>query len=63
MVYPLSRLKPDEPQIVFDGSPDELDHCGDPRVLQFVEGEAGERLMEMRRLSHIRENGGSHVEQ
>ena len=61
MVYPLSRLKPDEPQIVFDGPPDEMDHCGDPRVLQFVFGEAGERLMEMRRLSHVRENGGSLV--
>lgn len=61
MLYPLSRLKPDEPQIVFDGSPDEIDHCGDPRVLQFVFGEAGERLMEMRRLSHVKENGGSYV--
>ena len=61
MLYPLSRLKPDEPQIVFDGSPDEIDHCGDPRVLQFVFGEAGERIMEMRRLSHIRENGNSYA--
>lgn len=61
MLYPLSRLKPDESQIVFDGSPDEIDHCGDPRVLQFVFGEAGERLMEMRRLSHVKENGGSYV--
>ena len=61
MVYPLSRLKPDEPQIVFDGPPDDIDHCGDPRVLQFVFGEAGERLMEMRRLSHVRENGGNLV--
>ncbi len=61
MVYPISRLKPSEPQVIFDGPPDEIDHCGDPRVLQFVFGEAGERLMEMRRLSHVRENGGSLV--
>ena len=59
MVHPLSRLHEDENQIVFDGSPDEIDHCGDPRVLQFVFGEAGERLMEMRRLSHVRENGNT----
>jgi len=59
MVHPLSRLHEDESQIVFDGSPDEIDHCGDPRVLQFVFGEAGERLMEMRRLSHVRENGNT----
>jgi len=48
MVYPLSRLAPDEPQILFDGRPDELDRAGDRRVRQFVKGEAGERLMEMR---------------
>ena len=48
MVYPLSRLEPDEPQIVFDGAPEELDHSRDRRVRQFVNGEAGERLMEMR---------------
>lgn len=59
MVHPLSRLHADESQIVFDGPPDEIDHCGDPRVLQFVFGEAGERLMEMRRLSHVRENGNT----
>jgi phospholipid/cholesterol/gamma-HCH transport system ATP-binding protein len=59
MVHPLSRLREDESQIVFDGPPDEIDHCGDPRVLQFVFGEAGERLMEMRRLSHVRENGNT----
>jgi phospholipid/cholesterol/gamma-HCH transport system ATP-binding protein len=48
MLYPLSRLKPDESQIIFDGSPSELDRCRDRRVRQFVNGEAGERLMEMR---------------
>lgn len=47
MVYPLSRLDEDEPQILFDGPPEELDHCRDRRVRQFVNGEAGERLTEM----------------
>lgn len=48
MLYPLSRLQPDEPQIIFDGKPDELDTVRDRRVRQFVKGEAGQRLMEMR---------------
>jgi phospholipid/cholesterol/gamma-HCH transport system ATP-binding protein len=48
MLYPLSRLKPDEPQILFDGPPSELDRCKDARVRQFVHGEAGQRLMELR---------------
>jgi phospholipid/cholesterol/gamma-HCH transport system ATP-binding protein len=47
MLYPLSRLGPDEPQIIFEGSPRELDAERDPRVSQFVRGEAGERLIEM----------------
>ena len=29
--------------------PGEIERCGDPRVTQFVRGEAGERLMEMRK--------------
>ncbi|HET6884558.1 MAG TPA: ABC transporter ATP-binding protein [Pirellulales bacterium] len=48
MLYPLGRLKDDESQIIFDGSPRQLDETDDPRVSQFVRGEAGERLMEMR---------------
>lgn len=47
MLYPVSRLKPDEPQILFDGPPSALADFGDPRVTQFIRGEAGERLMEM----------------
>lgn len=47
MLYPYARLKPDEPQIVYDGPPEKLDACSDRRVRQFVHGEAGERLMEM----------------
>jgi phospholipid/cholesterol/gamma-HCH transport system ATP-binding protein len=48
MVYPVPRLKPGEPQIIFDGPPNELDRCQDRRVQQFIHGEAGERLMELR---------------
>ena len=48
MLYPLTRLESDEPQVIFDGTVDELEQCRDRRVRQFVNGEAGERLMEMR---------------
>lgn len=48
MLFPLARLRADEPQIIFDGSPDDLDDAPDRRVRQFVHGEAGERLMELR---------------
>lgn len=47
MFCPLSRLLPDEPQMIFDGPPEEIDDCDDERVTQFVRGEAGARLMEM----------------
>ncbi len=47
MLYPLSRLKEGEPQILFDGTPSELEQSRDRRVTQFILGEAGERLMEM----------------
>ena len=49
MLYPLSRLAANEPQILFDGTPRELDACSEPRVRQFVEGEARERLLEQAR--------------
>jgi phospholipid/cholesterol/gamma-HCH transport system ATP-binding protein len=48
MLYPLFRLQPDEPQIVFEGSSAALDRSTDPRIRQFVEGRAGARLMELR---------------
>ena len=48
MLYPLFRLRPDESQIVFDGTPDELDRSTDQRIRQLVEGRAGARLMELR---------------
>ncbi len=47
MFYPLARLERGEPQIIFDGTPEELDNHPDPRVTQFVRGEAGERLQEL----------------
>jgi phospholipid/cholesterol/gamma-HCH transport system ATP-binding protein len=47
MLYPLARLEPDEPQILYDGPPEGLESCPDPRVRQFVHGEAGERLREI----------------
>lgn len=52
MLYPLPRLEAGEQQIVFDGTPEELDNVQDRRVRQFVTGEAGERLMEMRAAAH-----------
>jgi phospholipid/cholesterol/gamma-HCH transport system ATP-binding protein len=48
MLYPLDRLRGDEPQVLYDGPAHQIDHAADPRVSQFVRGEAGERLMEMR---------------
>jgi len=48
MLYPLFRLKAGEPQIVFDGTIADLDRSRDPRIRQFVEGRAGDRLMELR---------------
>ena len=48
MLYPLTRLDLDEPQILYDGPPDAMEDHDDPRVRQFVRGEAGERLREMR---------------
>jgi phospholipid/cholesterol/gamma-HCH transport system ATP-binding protein len=47
MLYPLARLRQDEPQIIFDSSPAQLARVDDRRVSQFVRGEAGERLREL----------------
>jgi phospholipid/cholesterol/gamma-HCH transport system ATP-binding protein len=47
MLYPLPRLSAKEPQVIFDGTPDEIMQSKDKRVAQFVRGEAGERLEEM----------------
>ncbi len=48
MFYPRQRLDDDESQVLFDGSPSDLEHADDRRVRQFVRGEAGERINEMK---------------
>lgn len=58
MVYPVSRLGLDESQILFDGPPATLDDCEDKRVLQFIRGEAGERLDELRRDNEAFQSAG-----
>jgi phospholipid/cholesterol/gamma-HCH transport system ATP-binding protein len=47
MFYPLARLGPNDSQILYDGPAAELEDSPDPRVAQFIRGEAGERLREM----------------
>lgn len=47
MLYPLSRIADDEPQIVFDGTADQAFASADSRVSQFVHGQAGERMQEL----------------
>ena len=47
MLYPLFRLGLDESQVVFSGTPADLDRSRDPRIRQFVEGRAGNRLTEL----------------
>jgi phospholipid/cholesterol/gamma-HCH transport system ATP-binding protein len=48
MLYPQSRLGPDERQILYDGPPTGLATAEDSRVRQFVEGQARERMSEMK---------------
>ncbi len=47
MLYPVERLRPDEPQILYDGPTNQVEAAMDPRVVQFVRGEARERLLEL----------------
>ena len=47
MLYPLSRLENGAAQIVYDGPSAGIEQANDPRVTQFVRGEARERLTEM----------------
>jgi phospholipid/cholesterol/gamma-HCH transport system ATP-binding protein len=47
MFYPLSRLAPEEPQIIFEGAAEDAFNASDRRVSQFVHGQAGERLQEL----------------
>lgn len=48
MLYPLARLAASEPQVIFDGTSADLAEVRDRRVRQFVSGDAGQRLLEMR---------------
>ena len=59
MLYPLFRLQPGASQVVFDGTPAELDRSTDPRIRQFVEGRAGGRLMELREEQALADKGGA----
>jgi phospholipid/cholesterol/gamma-HCH transport system ATP-binding protein len=54
MLYPLARLDVHEPQVIFDGPASQVNKASDKRVTQFVRGEAGERLMEMREQGALR---------
>ena len=47
MLYPLNRVGPGQPQVIFEGPPDEAFESDDVRVTSFVRGEAGARLKEM----------------
>ena len=47
MLYPLTRLNEGESQVVFDGTADQAFASSDPRVSQFVHGQAGERMQEL----------------
>lgn len=53
MFYPTSRLRRDESQVLYDGSPSRIEQSPDSRVVQFVRGEAGERMMEMRQQNGV----------
>lgn len=46
MLFPLSRLRPDEAQVLYDGPPGGMETCPDLRVQQFVAGKAGEWFRE-----------------
>jgi phospholipid/cholesterol/gamma-HCH transport system ATP-binding protein len=46
LLYPRSRLPPDQSQILYDGPPEGLRQAADERVRQFVEGQADPRLLE-----------------
>lgn len=47
MLHPLGRLRPGEPQVLYDGPPGGLADSPDPRVRQLIEGEARDRLREL----------------
>ncbi|HEY1187631.1 MAG TPA: ATP-binding cassette domain-containing protein [Gemmata sp.] len=48
MLYPRARLQPDERQVLYDGPAMGLPSADDARVRQFIQGEARDRLTELR---------------
>ena len=48
MLMPEPRVEPGTSQMIFNGTVDEIKSSRDRRVQQFINGEAGERLMELR---------------
>lgn len=59
MLYPITRLKPGESQILYNGPPEGMADHADPRVRQFVRGEAGDRMREMN-LARMADETDSH---
>ncbi len=47
MLYPHSMLSAEQPQMIFDGSAEEIWRCEDSRVSQFIRGEARDRVRDM----------------
>jgi phospholipid/cholesterol/gamma-HCH transport system ATP-binding protein len=47
MLHPLGRLGPHEPQVIFDGPAEEVEAADDPRVREFVLGQAQGRMEEL----------------
>jgi phospholipid/cholesterol/gamma-HCH transport system ATP-binding protein len=47
MLHPVDRLAENDAQIIFDGPPSDLDRHADQRIIQFIHGEAGQRLIEL----------------
>jgi phospholipid/cholesterol/gamma-HCH transport system ATP-binding protein len=50
MLNPLAHLQPGEKQVLFDGPPNALAECSDPRIRQFIEGRGLERITEKNRI-------------
>ena len=50
MLYPLALLDEDEPQILFDGTPADLEQASDERVRQFVRGDGRRHVVRRRAL-------------
>lgn len=49
MLYPLTHLAPDEPQVLFDGPSNQIEQCTDPRVRDFISGNGTSRIRELDR--------------